>query len=433
MIIKKFTAKTETEALALAKKELGDGVVTMSTKKVKQKGFFSFFKGKLVEVTVALEDDKEQPIDKAKQEIRDAASIIEAANRVVAEKKAKKEMADSISTPAAGGAAEVKLDNTESIEKKLDNLQSLLESQFAREKKVLAASGGSEGENDKTANDTSVANEDKSATTQESSEREKFFELLKETMEENEVDKQIISQIMDDVLGSTKENTPFDYILAGIYQKLILKFGTSDGITPAEKGPKTVFFVGPTGVGKTTTIAKIASNYSIDKKKKVALLTTDTYRIAASEQLHTYANILEVSFRVVYTEEEFEKALDDFKLYDYIFVDTAGHSHTNEEQMKKMASFVETAKKNVEYQVFLVLSTTTKYKDLKAIAASYKKYTEYQLIFTKLDETDSYGNLLNVRLNIDTPIAYVTYGQNVPDDIESFNAQKTVKHILGGK
>ena len=88
---------------------------------------------------------------------------------------------------------------------------------------------------------------------------------------------------------------------------------------------------------------------------------------------------------------------------------------------------------NLNYQCFLVLSATTKYKDLLNIAKTYKEITDYQLIFTKLDETGSLGNLLNVKMAVDTPIAYITYGQNVPDDIEQFNPQKMVKQLLGGK
>jgi flagellar biosynthesis protein FlhF len=114
-------------------------------------------------------------------------------------------------------------------------------------------------------------------------------------------------------------------------------------------------------------------------------------------------------------------------------VDTAGHSPQNEEHMEKLKEFIDAAKGVSEYQVFLVLSATTKYKDLLNIAERYGEITKYQLIFTKIDETSTLGNLINVKLHMDTPIAYVTYGQNVPEDIESFNPQKTVKQILGGK
>ena len=120
--------------------------------------------------------------------------------------------------------------------------------------------------------------------------------------------------IIEEAEKTNKPNMPFDYMLTNIYQKMILKFGTPSVITEASRGPKVVYFVGPTGVGKTTTIAKIASKLCVEDKKRVALLTADTYRIAAAEQLHTYANILEIPFRIIYAIEEVEKALVDMIL-----------------------------------------------------------------------------------------------------------------------
>ena len=212
-----------------------------------------------------------------------------------------------------------------------------------------------------------------------------------------------------------------------------MKFGQAEEIQPAQKGPKVNLFVGPTGVGKTTTIAKLASCFCVDKKKKVVLLTADTYRIAAAEQLRTYANILKVPFRVIYSKEELEAAISDFSDYDYIFVDTAGHSHKNTEQRTAVKELIQTAENQAEKDIFLVLSATTKYKDLLAIADAYKEFCNYKLIFTKLDETGEWGNLLNVKLHTKAAMSYVTSGQNVPDDIEAFQPQKTVKQLLGGK
>ena len=265
------------------------------------------------------------------------------------------------------------------------------------------------------------------------SELEKFMKLLYNTMLDNEVSEKYANQIIDEIEKSAKPNIPFDYALTNIYQKMILKFGKQEGLTPPEKGPKMVFFIGPTGVGKTTTIAKIASRYIVDEKKKVALITADTYRIAAAEQLRTYAGILEVPFRIVYSREEIGEAYRDFIGYDYVFVDTSGHSYQNEEQKETMKGIVHSVDGTAEKEVFLVLSATTKYRDLLKIVDAYTEVTDYKLIFTKLDETSAYGNLLNVKLYTGAALSYVTCGQNVPDDLEDFNPQKTVKQLLGGK
>lgn len=415
MIIKKFTGKSEEEAIAAAKKELGDGVVIMNVRNVKKKGIFGILGAKQVEVTVALEEENVRYMPKENVRVTE-------------------EEVQTLKTRVGMNSQNT---NTDSIEKKLDSLQTLLESQMRRaEEEKAAAAESQEASMDHESGDAkkeAVKNTEEAETEPENTEQDKFLRLLYNTMLDNEVNEKFANQILEDIDKNKKANMPIDYILTNIYQKMILKFGKTEGIVPAEKGPKVVLFIGPTGVGKTTTIAKIASIYSMEEKKKVALLTSDTYRIAAAEQLRTYANILEVPFRVIYTEEELATAVNDFKEYDYIFVDTAGHSHQNEEQLQKMKELLESLKETVEYQAFLVVSATTKYHDLIKIAEKYNAIADYQLIFTKLDETECLGNLLNVKLTTGAGIAYTACGQNVPEDIEVFHPQKIVKQLLGGK
>ncbi len=410
MIIKKYQGKTEEEAVALAKKELGDGVVIMNVRSVKKKGLLGLLGAKCVEVTVALEAEKE---------------VLRQPKREVAKEISKPDNTEI--KPNEGMIPHgLMQESSAAIEKKLDSLETLLVSQMqkAEEERELA----------KKEREKEDAEQNKEVEqVEEDSEQEKFIRLLYNTMIDGEVDQKYANQILQDIESSKKPNVPFDYILANVYQKMILKFGMSDGILPAQEGPKVVAFIGPTGVGKTTTIAKVASHYAVEEKKKIALLTADTYRIAAAEQLRTYANILEVPFRVIYTEDELQSAVADFKEYDYIFLDTIGHSYQNEEQITNMKNVLEAAKEVAETQVFLVLSATTKYRDLLKIAETYSEIAKYQLIFTKLDETNTLGNLLNLKLHTDSEIAYVTCGQNVPSDIERFNPQKTVKQLLGGK
>lgn len=249
-------------------------------------------------------------------------------------------------------------------------------------------------------------------------------------MIENEVCDKYANQLIDEIEKNGKPDMQMDQALSNVYQKMILKFGHGEMIQEAKKKPKIVFFVGPTGVGKTTTIAKIASKFCVEDKKKIALLTADTYRIAAAEQLRTYANILEVPFRIIYSPDEVVQSIEEFKEYDYILVDTAGHSHQNQEQKDAIKAFIDVAGEKTEAEVFLVLSATTKYRDLIKIADAYKNISDYKLIFTKLDETSALGNLYNLRLYTGAPLSYITCGQNVPNDISPFNPQSTVKQIL---
>ena len=406
MIIKKFQGKTEAEAVESAKKELGSNVVIMNVRNMKRKGMFSFLKPQMIEVTVALEEEPEQSSIPLKEE-----AVKQPLIDAIVHKAAMEAAASIDNNMTKDAAVENSRKDSSAIEEKLDTLHTLLEQQLQKP--------------DETKGD--VLEEE------EESEVERFMKLLYNTMLTNEVSEKNANQIIDEIEKINKPNMPFDYALANTYQKMILKFGKPIEITPAKKGPKVIFFIGPTGVGKTTTISKIASKFSVESGRKVALLTADTYRIAAAEQLRTYANILEVPFRVIYSTEEIEQALRDFRSYDFIMVDTAGHSHQNEAQKEAMTSFVHSVDGMAEKEVFLVLSATTKYRDLISIADTYSAMTEYKLIFTKLDETTTLGNLLNLKLHTGAPLSYVTYGQNVPDDIEIFNPQKTVKQLLGGK
>jgi len=413
MIIKKFQAKTENEAVELAKKELGNNVVIMNVRNVKKKGLFSFLRPQLTEVTVALEEESETkyvpPVRTETKNVsnRGSFSVPSSVSDGVQEGQGQP-LVEAIAkaVPKTEGNA---------IEEKLDSLHNLIEQQIFKPEEEKETEKKEEAEEEK------------------NSELERFMKLLYNTMLDNEVNEKYANQIIDEMEKVNKPNMPFDYALANVYQKMILKFGKPNEIAVAAKGPKVVFFVGPTGVGKTTTIAKIASKFSVEAGKKVALLTADTYRIAAAEQLRTYANILEVPFRIIYSAEEVEQALVDFKEYDFIMVDTAGHSHQNEAQKEAMKGFVHSVDGIAEKEVFLVLSATTKYRDLVSIVDAYSIMTEYKLIFTKLDETTTLGNLLNIKLYTGADLSYVTCGQNVPDDIEVFNPQKTVKQLLGGR
>lgn len=405
MIIKKFQAKTENDAVEAAKKELGSAVVIMNVRKVKRKGPFGFLLPQLTEVTVALEEESEQKVQSLRKN-----TDSQNGNAVKAEKTAE-------SRHVAEGELqgqknfERQLENS-MIEEKLDSLHSLLEQQLKKPEEETEEAPEEEIKED---------------------EMSRFIKLVYNTMLDNEVDEKYANLIIDEMEKNNKPGTPFDHALADVYQKMILKFGNSQELTESQKGPKVVFFIGPTGVGKTTTIAKIAAEYQLDKKKKVALLTADTYRIAAAEQLRTYAGILEVPFRVIYSAEEISQAVRDFQDYDYIMVDTAGHAHQNEDQREIIKGLIHAADGLTDTDVFLVLSATTKYNDLKKIGDAYREVTDYRLIFTKLDETEERGNMFNIRLYTGAEICYVTCGQNVPDDLESFNPQKTVKLLLGGR
>ncbi len=432
MIIKKYLANTEAEAVDAAKKELGQGIVVMNVRSVKHKGIMRFWKNPMKEVTVALEEENER----VSSAVKDIAKVV-----MQSEAAANKSAAAGTQGMSVNAAVQ---DQTPVTEDFSHNLARSEQTTSVEKKQTIEKNVDEDDISDMEAKLNSIKNllQDTLAISEAAKETEKeekpseseaFVRLLYNTMIENEVHERYANMIIDDLEKEIKKDTPIDYLLANVYQKMVLKFGQPSVITPASRYAKVVFFIGPTGVGKTTTIAKIASKISVEKKKRVALLTADTYRIAAVEQLRTYANILDVPFRVIYSIEEMQAAIRDFMEYDFILVDTAGHSHQNEEQKQAMGEYLKTVDEGMEKEVFLVVSATTKYKDLVSIADSYSEITEYKLIFTKLDETLTLGNLLNLRLHTGALMSYVTCGQNVPDDIDKFNPQKTVRRLLGGR
>jgi len=457
MIIKKFQGKTKEEALESARRELGEGIVEMNVKAIKAKGIMSLFRGTRFEVTVAKEEENEkysansvpsevekdgvavslsqgaapgtgkQPEKKEAEEIKvsgDAASVGQAVADVLAAfpsqktDVAKAEAGSEIKTKTKAGEPTRENLKGNGLEEKLDNLQNLIEKQLSQQENKPQADEAKSTESEKK---------------EESTERVNFLKLLYNKMTDNEINEKYAREIIEEIDRNCKADVTMDFMLSEIYQRMILKLGKPYVMEEDEKTPKVVFFVGPTGVGKTTTIAKIASSFRVEHKKKVALLTADTYRIAAAEQLRTYANILEVPFRVVYTAKEITDAVEDFKEYDYILVDTTGHSPNNEAQCESMSDLIHSVDTSVSKEVFLVLSASTKYRDLMRTADIYKEITDFKLIFTKLDETSTLGDIYNLKLYTGATLSYVTCGQNVPDDIEYFNPQSTVKQLLGGR
>ncbi len=426
MTINKFQGKTESEAIERAKKEMGPDVVIMNVRTIKPKGMFRALKGVLYEVTAALEEAEPEKVVRAEVPVKQPESINLAADEQIRipysappqqelEKQAEKVLLQ-LQKQGAKETQDYAQSNqlqSSAIEERLDSLQSLLEERISAEKKNQ---------------------EDGLGVSDESKTKEgfSFVKMLYQTLLDNEVHEKFANQILDELEKVSGKGTSIDYILSHIYQKLILKFGQPKPIDLDGGKPKVIFFIGPTGVGKTTTVAKIASRYKVDEGRKVAFLTADTYRIAATEQLRTYASILDMPLTIVYSPEETRDAVNKLTDCDLILVDTAGFSHKNAAQCEDVKNLIGSVSNDFATDVFLVISATTKYRDLQEICDIYQRFTDFKLIFTKLDETSCYGNLLNIHLYSGADLSYTTYGQNVPDDIEVFDTQKIVKKLLGG-
>ena len=391
MLIKKFQAASEQEALQLAKQELGKDVIITHIKKINPKGIYRLFKKPTVEITAAVDEDNLYEKKTTFQSIGAEA---------IRQEKQKQILTEEVHSSA--------------IEQKLDSLQTMLEKQLKEQTPITT---GATDKEENRVDEPSVAMV--------------CVQMIYNQLIANEVEEVYANKIIGEIEQSLKPDASVDNILSTIYQKLVLKLGQTKTLEIEEGKTKFIFFIGPTGVGKTTTIAKLASSLKLGKKAKVALFTADTYRIAAVDQLRSYATILNIPLRVIYSEAEMQEAMEDFKDYDIVLIDTAGRSHKNREQRDDIEKLIYSVPED-KREIYLVVSATTKYRDLVKITETYSEISKFNLVFTKLDETGCIGNILNVKMLTDAPLSYSTFGQNVPDDISKINPQTIAKQLLGG-
>ena len=189
-------------------------------------------------------------------------------------------------------------------------------------------------------------------------------------------------------------------------------------------------FIGPTGVGKTTTIAKLAALLRLRHKKEVGIISVDSYRIGAVDQLRTYASIMGLPCLSAFTPRELQMAVGKMRDKDIVLIDTAGQSHLDRDRMKALRQLMEGAH---EVSSHLVLSVTTEPQDMKEVARNFSILHPETYIFTKLDETRRRGTIIDQVLRLKMPISFVTDGQRVPEDILTASKRNILKLILGRK
>jgi len=249
------------------------------------------------------------------------------------------------------------------------------------------------------------------------------------------INQEVAEELAGEVIEQVKAALPSSQIrdpekvrtaVAGIVEKML---PPAEPITLAPRidKPRIIALVGPTGVGKTTTIAKLAANFKLRQNKSVGLITIDTYRIAAVDQLRTYANIINVPLRIVLTPEELRQAIDNMSNVDLILIDTAGRSQNDDLKLRELNSFLQAASPD---EIHLVLSTTASQAVLLSTIKRFSSLNIDHIIFTKLDESVGIGMVLNVMKKLNRAISYITTGQNVPDDIEPGSAARLAQLLV---
>lgn len=242
-----------------------------------------------------------------------------------------------------------------------------------------------------------------------------FYTHLKEQGVKEDITKKIISELQQSNIRDFNPEYSKQALMGLLKQPKPIKEGV-------------IAFIGPTGVGKTTTIAKLAAKFSLEDNKRVGLITADTYRIGAVEQLKTYSDIINTSLEVIYDGQKLSEVIRDrFKGYDLVLIDTPGSSWSDKMQLGKLNKLI-----NHSFidEVHLVLSLSTKPSDIRSIITKYSTLNPDKLVLTKLDETTTYGDIVNIYSEYGLPYSYITFGQNVPDDIKIANSQMLVNYIL---
>ncbi|WP_237566155.1 flagellar biosynthesis protein FlhF [Oceanobacillus massiliensis] len=267
---------------------------------------------------------------------------------------------------------------------------------------------------------------------QTKAENQKFapvYQVAYNHLIDQEVNEEIAAELVQSLVNANEnesENPDFDTIMQFLQSGIEARLDQIGdyGIRYKEK---VMQFVGPTGVGKTTTIAKVAAKMMFEDQKKVAFITTDTYRIAAVEQLKTYARILNVPLEVAYTAEDYYHSIEKFSSFDVILVDTAGRNFRDRRYINELKSMLDMDK----VYTHLVLSLTSKPKDMEDIFNQFQQLPVHSVIFTKQDETGQYGSILNIVLGKRIGITCITNGQDVPEDLMKATPENISKLLAG--
>jgi flagellar biosynthesis protein FlhF len=416
MRVKRYVVDSMPDALQRIRVELGKDAVILNTKEIKSGGFLGFFSKKRIEVIAATDNTVSAPKQAPPIILTPYAEAIEPIQSV------KLPQVEAPGTASIGvlvqsaAAAEPKSEQMPEVENKSvetvsrpKNQDDILIDEVRQVKELFLRFSAKE----------SLA---------KTPEPFQFIQrrLLEQDIEPTIVDSLITKALTDQTIPANQwtEEKAANAVRAGLQEILL-----GGGQKALSKETQIAHFVGPTGVGKTTTIAKLAAEQVLKYNRKVGFITSDTYRIAAIEQLKTYATILNVPLEVVFSPQELTKTFKLLADRDIIFMDTAGRNFRNEMYVSELNTLL---KDNGNSETFLVLSLTSKYRDMKLITENFSKFKIDKVLYTKMDETDSYGSIINIAHDFSLNCSYVTNGQNVPDDINEINENHIIDLIMGG-
>jgi flagellar biosynthesis protein FlhF len=381
MILKTYIVNDMQEGMELIKKELGIDAVILSTKEYKKKGIRGWFSKPKLEIVAAYDAD-DRPSMKQKRKGGDLP------------KKTQQRQLPSRSNAQSGLYSDMEMS---AIENKLSRLDNTLSNFMQR-----------------------IENNYSDKFTAYPKEIRSFAGKLLD----NDVREEIVYDLADRVEAKVKKkNMDVKDAIALVIKDYL---GKPERIDTDKKDTSVILFLGTTGVGKTTTLSKITTDIVVNKHKKAAVMTTDIYKIASTEQLKVYSDILEVPFSVVYSNDELEENMEKFSDCDVIFIDT-GKSPDEEEYKTQIKDIISKLKPD---EIYLVISANTNYKSCVKTLSGYSYLKDYRIIITKMDEAVSSGIIFNIRSLTDKPFSYLTYGQILTEDIKDFDSTEILNDLM---
>lgn len=403
-----FTGENPAIALQKAQNTCGNDALVVSTKQLQKKSLTS---SALYEVVVAIESEKVESPPATKKEkkkllfdddvLLDISSRAKELSTQIQQEQPPKETNTSITTAIASEDFEKLQRDLNTLNNKLSNLQEILWEDKAEKRANLIIPPEFAG----------IYNCSKKSGISQTH----LDEIMKSTLEH---------------MPAYMKNSP--ETIERYFQVLLKKMLGVRIEREIPKGmKKIVMLVGPTGVGKTTTLAKLAARFSfIEHRYKVGIITLDTYRIGALEQLFQYAKMMKLPFEDVVDTQDFQKALDTLSYCDLILIDTVGASQFDREKLLKISKFLDASARSID--VNLVVSASTKLEDLHDIYANFSFLDLDTMIVTKFDETKGFGNIFSLASETSLPLSYFSIGQEVPDDIIPASSDFLVNCIFNG-
>lgn len=431
MRVKRYVGETAQEAMHKVRQDLGRDAIILNTRKIRKKGLAGIFSKPLIEVVATIDSEiTSKPV----KTTRDKAAINEYKKNIEQEYEAASFISELNATLNQSKQATQPITSSFNLEVNDDITFNVQQPIQPLKKDISEVTNTELIENYNPAQIDELKDMiskvyDAVKLDYESSKLSEVSKAFLEKLERNEVDKVILNDLKEDLIErlSIEEQQDLNAVREVVYDILNSYIKDPEPFSD-NSGRRVIVFIGPTGVGKTTTLAKLAANLVLNEKKKVGLITSDTYRIAAVEQLKTYSEIIGIPLSAIYSSAEISSAINSYKDKDIILIDTAGRSHKDQYQLMELKSLL---KFNTNFEIYLVISATTKFSDCIEIIKSYSFLDDYKLLFTKLDETSTIGVLLNVAYITKKAISYITTGQSVPDDIEIADKEKIINSLIG--